>query len=126
MPARDLLISNGIYDLFEKKAVEYVELVDSLIQGYKCKDKSGYSEKKIETIGKTIIKYYEFAYHFMVGDGIEKVIILKFKSHTDSKFNLLRKLCDDNRPAIALEETFDVFHWIGRKYEECLEDETTY
>jgi hypothetical protein len=112
-------------EIFEKKATEYLELVEALIQGHKCKDKSGYSEKKIETIGKTIIKYYELAYHFMVGDGNEIETILKFKNKTDSKFNILRKLCDDNRPALALEETFDVFHWITRKYDECVDEEET-
>jgi hypothetical protein len=126
MTARDILISNGINDIFEKKASEYFDLVQVLIQGYKAKDKAGYSEKKIETIGKTIVKYYEFAYHFMVGDGVEKETIIKFKNQTDSKFNILRKMCDENRCAIALEETFDVFHWISRKYDECIEEETSY
>lgn len=126
LSARDILISNGINDIFEKKATEYVELVEVLIQGHKAKDKAGYSDKKIETIGKTIVKYFEFAYHFMMGDGNEKDTILKFKNRSDSNFNILRKMCDDNRPAIALEETFDVFHWIERKYDECIDEETPY
>jgi hypothetical protein len=126
IPARDILIANSMYDIFEKKAIEYMELVELLIKGFKAKDRAGYSEKKIETIGKTILKYFEFAYHFMVGDGIEKDIIIKFKNQNDSKFNLLRKTCDDNRAAMAIEDTFDVFHWIDRKYNECITEETPF
>ena len=125
LEARNILENHNIFDLFERKAIEYLEIMEFLIKTSKSKDKA-YSDKKVETIGKTIMKYYEFSYYYMLSENDDKDIIFKFKSKIDSYYNTLRKLVEDNRSTIQLNDSYDVFHWIERKYNECNEETTPY
>jgi hypothetical protein len=118
--ARDYLLHNlGILDLIDKKAYDYLFLVVQLIELFKKKDKTLYSEGKVQAIGKSLCKYFEFVYHFMVGDGVDSTMIKRFKYNSESNFNKLHGLVDNNRAAVELKEDFDVFYWITRKYQEC-------
>jgi hypothetical protein len=118
--SRDYLLHNlNILDLIDKKAYEYLFLVVQLIELHKKKDRTLYSEDKVQAIGKNLTKYFEFVYHFMVGDGVDQSMIKKFKHNTESNFNKLHNLVDNNRTALEKKEEFDVFYWITRKYQEC-------
>jgi hypothetical protein len=118
--ARDYLLNNlGILELIDKKSYEYLFLAVTLIELHKKKDRSLYSEAKVAAIGKNLIKFFEFVYHFMLGDTIDLHMVRKFKYNSESNFNKLHNLIDNNRTPLGLKEEFDVFHWITGKYEAC-------
>ncbi len=98
----------------ENKSVVFYDTINIILSGLKGKSNA---DSKVETLIKTVSKFYEFVYHLMTKDQ-EKINLMRKEC---DNFNKLLNLIDKKRTELNIGKEFDVFNWINRLYRDIEE-----
>lgn len=109
-----LFCTLNLKGFIESKSSSFLETINIILSGLKGKANA---DSKVETLIKTISKFYEFVYHLMTKDQ-EKINLMRKEC---DNFNKLLTLIDKKRTELNIGKEFDVFNWINRLYRDMEE-----